>query len=403
MSGDEIVSIIDALNRVRAEERPDIVTQALRLITNTMGGDEIVSIIRALNTVRAEERRDVVTQALRLISDTMSGDEIVSIIDALNRVRAEERPDIVTQALRLITNTMGGEQRASIINHLQMISPVQRTPRVDRSVIQLQADLLQQPNLNRYNRIRELLGTPLEEPLPALNQRMEAAAVPGNVAINVHANGRDQKTQAALALLRTAQGPIEPEQIALAVGSFTTYLETKMDITAETKRLALKALKGEPARNDFGPLLGDRSCGGYQISGEEAIGRFWIYADRYQDSNHAEHSGNEQANAKLGMIQALSTSYTGNEERLCNEGKVQRLVVNVLQGRLPGVDIDRVGGVVSTAAAVNMFFNVQNHRDIDNFADLMAAAALFCQQNPRVERGAFLVAIHAYADQQEIK
>ena len=103
------------------------------------------------------------------------------------------------------------------------------------------------------------------------------------------------------------------------------------------------------------------------------------------------------------MITALSTSYTGNEERVCNEGKVQRLVINVLQGHLPGVDVDQIPAEVAAAAALNMFFNVERNRGIANRGELLAAAELFCQENPRVGMLGFLAGIREYANGAEMQ
>ncbi len=89
---------------------------------------------------------------------------------------------------------------------------------------------------------------------------------------------------------------------------------------------------------------------GLSISGEEVIGRLWIFASKL--------TGSEETNAKESMVSGLKDSYDEFMGKVCNPGKVQRLVVGVLQGRLPGVNIELMEGRVAKVLAVGSYRNV---------------------------------------------
>jgi len=292
----------------------------------------------------------------------------------------------------------------NVIETLCQIPADERTARVNRTIVQLQQDILQNlPGFDRRYRTRQLLETPLNQNLPPVGGMVEVAMA-GNAAINVHAGLRDQRTIAAIALLRGKQGILDQNQINQAMEEFKNHLQTIQGITPETRERALLALEG-PAANDFGSLLSDPQCGSYHISGAEVIARHWIFATTYEDPTHNEQlAQRERNNAKLGMITALSTSYTpGTRERICNEGKTQRLAISVLQGRLPGVDIDEIPALIPIVDAMAMFFAIPQHQGIETRTALLATADLYCQENPRVERLGFLAAIQNYADLQEME
>ena len=184
-------------------------------------------------------------------------------------------------------------------------------------------------------------------------------------------------------------------QINKGVQEFTQYLnDCQMD--AQHKRLALHALSGPGDGTDFGPLLSETHFNIHRlrISGGEVVGRLWIFASQLVEP--------DQTNAKNSMISALKDSYY-QDSRVCNEGKTQRLVVGVLQGRLQGVNIELGADMqLPTAQAVEMFFNVEAHRNIDQLAPLLEAANRFCDVNPLVNRAGFIREIEIYAQNQEI-
>lgn len=280
----------------------------------------------------------------------------------------------------------------------------ERLARARRAANQLRDDLRQVPHLNKMNRIRALLQTLAHQDFP----RLPELAIPrlpvqrpnilnvadlfggGNAPVdpaeglNVHQNNRDQKTMDAIFVLKAAQGAIDQRRINQAVNEFTAFINAQNGDIAS-------------ANGGLRSLRVDHHCG-LNISGQELTGRLWIYADTFQDpGGNAAFSQRERVNAKLAMVRALADSH---RQGSCNQGTGQRMVVAVLQGRLPGVLLDDHAAAVTTPAAVRMFFNVARHQAIETRNELVAAANVFCQENPGVERLGFLAEINNYADQQ---
>ena len=99
-------------------------------------------------------------------------------------------------------------------------------------------------------------------------------------------------------------------------------------------------------------------------------------------------------------VSALSDSLNDDEERtrVCNPGKVQRLTLAALQGRLAGVNIDRVPTPVGTF--VSLFFMNPAIAQIETRAALLEAANDHINNNPLIPREPFLTAIRNYANLQ---
>ncbi len=211
--------------------------------------------------------------------------------------------------------------------------------------------------------------------------------------INVHQGDRDQRVRAAIELLRKHQDPISRDDMNQAVQEFTQYLNDR-EMNPEHKRLAQHALRGPLNRADFGPLIdgNDFTIKGLRISGEEVIGRLWIFASNL--------TGLDQAIAKGGMISALEQSYD-MRYRVCQPGKVQRLIVSVLQGRLAKVNIELIEGMkVGKEVSLRMFFMKEAHMAIKQLPLLIDAANQFCHENPLVNRAEFFLGIEEYAEAQ---
>jgi len=264
-------------------------------------------------------------------------------------------------------------------------------PANEREETSRNALLLITPEMNIYQRC-EMIWV-------ALNQREERignALLPIPPGIDVHENNRDQRVKAAIELLFEHQKHIKPLEINKAKDSFITYLENSP--IDETKKTLARGALLEPRRNnqDFGPLINDEGFTilGLQISGEDLIGRLWIFV--------SELTGSEKTNARVSMISALSDSYNGPEEKVCNQGKAQRLVVAVLQGRLPGVNIE--GDIISNIPqAMGIFFSIEAHKKIHKLKDLMKAANQFCNDHCHVNKDAFILEMEEYAKQQRME
>jgi hypothetical protein len=182
--------------------------------------------------------------------------------------------------------------------------------------------------------------------LPALNALVNDAPQPNDdysVGINVHAGSRDDKTKAALILLWEHTKELEIEE---HFQSCISYLKGLPE--SDKKTLALTALLQPKAHpDDFPPLLDEEgfSCNGFSLTGKELIGRLWGFISGCDEKNQNE--------CKEGMLTALSTSFEGGN-LVCNQGKTQRLLIAVLQGRLKGVQIDDLAPVLSPDQALGL-------------------------------------------------
>ena len=78
--------------------------------------------------------------------------------------------------------------------------------------------------------------------------------------------------------------------------------------------------------------------------------------------------------------------------------KTQRLLIAVLQGRLPGVNIELIEEMqVPIAQAIQMFFSIEAHQHIQQLQPLLEAARRFCDQNPLINQADFFREIRQYA------
>ncbi len=421
------VSILGAVRDVSAQEREEVVGKALLLITQEMGGVDRADLIRTVADIPGSERNDVIVLALRVITEVMKIFSRVSILEAVRNVPVQEREEVVSKALLLMTQEMEWSERVALIRAvaripdnernnvidftLQVITqdmsmpsrmgilvtvanvPAQERANVMHHTLEVINDRMRAPE--RIAMIRAIAGTRANE-RPHLVRRLREGAngrIAAEQGVDVHQGDRDQRVAAAIALLRERQGRISEDRIIRAVEEFTEYLNRR-EMNSEHKQLAQHALQGPHDPADFGPLIdGNDSIPGLGISGEEMIGRLWIFASGLTEL--------DQTIAKEGIISALKESYYMG--RVCQEGKVQRLIVSVLQGRFPGVNIELVEGMqVFKEQAMEMFFNVEGHKAIDQLPPLIDAANRFCDENPLVNRDEFLHEIGAFAESQGI-
>ncbi len=386
------VALIQTIADLPTNERNGVTTSALRAVTPEAGGFARLMIFRALANLPAEERDQVVDNALLFvpqgIEDWNNTDEL---IEAIANIPAHERGGVTVSALQVIVPGIGAAGRVAIIG------VVADVPAEEREDVMGNANQIIDDQMEARDRIRVIQRMALApaDQRPNLVQRFReggdifldapAAAAQG---VNVHEGDRDERVVAAINLLRERQGQISKGRMTGAVQEFTKYLsECKMN--SEHKRLAEHALQGPHDSADFGPLInGNDTIEGLGISGKEMIARLWIFASGLTEL--------EQAMAKEGIISALKDSY--NVGRVCQKGKVQRLIVSVLQGRLADINIELEEGMqVTKEVAAEMFFSLEAHQAIRELPPLIEAANRFCDENPLVNRDEFLREVENYA------
>ncbi len=348
---DEIsrIRMIGAVINVLVHKRAKVVGNALLLIKPEMGCDDRRSLIRWVAKIDVEKA--VVVLALGAVTEGMEWDSRISILRAVANLPARERDDIMPHALRLFNLEMHADDRIDIIEQVAGVRAAERAQYVRQRLWGVQAQ----------------------------NDRLAAEH-----GIDVHKGKRDRQVRAAIQLLRQHQSEMPKERIDQAVWEFTQYLKDYKN--AEHKKLALNALMAPKEEGEsFGPLFDnvEFTIMGLPILGEEIIGRLWIFVSKL--------TGSEQTNGKESMVSGLKDSYDEFMGKVCNPGKVQRLVVGVLQGRLPGVSIELKEGMKVTAKqGARMFFAMEAHRAIRQLEPLLKAANRFCDENPLVNRGEFL-------------
>lgn len=213
--------------------------------------------------------------------------------------------------------------------------------------------------------------------------------------INVHK--RDQETTDAIQLLKR-QYPMTPKEIQTNVDAFKAYLAALPE--SITKQRAVYALEGANIfRDEFGPLLPGNN---------DILARLWHFSNTYTPPTGVER---EREMAREGIVLGLSRGYTKGGRRVCDPGKISHLVVTVLQGRLAGVNIDRVPTVIPTAQkqraiaqmandAVNNFFEVVENRRLPD-TELRNAAERFIAARPGYDHNAFMGRINEFIRYRE--
>jgi hypothetical protein len=139
------------------------------------------------------------------------------------------------------------------------------------------------------------------------------------------------------------------------------------------------------------------------IDGKEFIARLWIFSNSIRDAK-------DQINAKKAMVSALADCFDYGG-LVCMQGKTQRLMIAVVQGRIEGINIEQhdIGKIVSSNVkitkeqATSLFFQVQRRQLIVDYLELKKEADLFCKENNRVDQDEFLAEILVYAETSDLE
>ena len=219
--------------------------------------------------------------------------------------------------------------------------------------------------------------------------------------INVHALQRDQSTEKAISTFYETQTKPTPQEIEMAYAEFRTFIN--VDDPKKAKQ-ANQALYGpRPHYSGFGPLV-EANDPYMNIDGKEFIARLWIFSNSIRDAK-------DQINAKKAMVSALTECFDGYGGLVCMQGKTQRLMIAVVQGRIEGINIEQhdIGNIVSSNVkitkeqAISQFFEVPRRQAIEDYLELKKEADQFCKENNRVDRDEFLAEILEFAKTSELE
>lgn len=157
------------------------------------------------------------------------------------------------------------------------------------------------------------------------------------VGINVHNENRDFKTDLILTeFLRISQG-VDIDKY------FKKFVKHSKKLSQKKQDELDKILHGKNRSNtEFGGLLeGNIKIGGDLITGKELISKFWWFALNYKppckNPPCEEFFQKEKENLKVSVFNSLLNSLqeSGNGKYVvCNPGKLQRLAISTLQGRI---------------------------------------------------------------------
>ena len=142
--------------------------------------------------------------------------------------------------------------------------------------------------------------------------------------INVHSTDRDDKTRFAIKTLIENTQEINHDKY---YKKFNKYISK---LPEDEKAIINKVIYGNNRKStDF---EGFQTILFEKITGEEILAKFWYFAKKYE---------NDKEDLKENVINALLDCYQKTDSGnyvVCNPGKLQRLVVGVLQGRLKDKD-----------------------------------------------------------------
>jgi len=149
--------------------------------------------------------------------------------------------------------------------------------------------------------------------------------------LNVHKGNRDIKTIHALKELIKTWNPLNKDIDKY----FKKFWKARKNLNEKQKEAFFRVLGVddnlnplERNNNDFGGLLTSKVIiGDIEMDSKEFIGRFWRFAVKSDESE----------NLKISIMMSIINSLQGEKDNnyvVCNPGKIQQLVVAVLQGRL---------------------------------------------------------------------
>ena len=269
---------------------------ARMLCSEIDNGYQIENVIKSLQKVHVDTRNPCVLQILPLIRENniINGYQISRVLNVISQVMHDS--EFVTDVMPFFrTNKLNGNQIADVLTRMIAISADHRKQVVDRSISRI---------------TRRCDNLTIEDIIAILENEMlgdrQATSILGS---DVHSSGREQRTREAVELLYNHKA-LTSNEINIANNECCVYIEHKFDGACKILDELMSAMF------DFK---------GMHFVGSHFIAHIWNYAQFADDADFAKQS----------FVTALKES-----RDVCYDGKIQRLVIAVLQGRLPGVDIE---------------------------------------------------------------
>lgn len=356
------------------------VDQAKRLMYQEMNDFDQMTVVQGLSTALLIDRSRLVIRSPELLRTH-------------NKDLIEKTERLIDQALLLIAWDMNGFERRQILLALGKIPEKRR----DEITHRVQQQIVEQQDLNGQDIANKLCD---EAGVPQVLQIAEMFffRTRGRLGVDIHS--RDQLTRLAWEQFCLYQGSYSDTQIKKNVTSCLTYFRSMQTDDAIFIK-AWVALHGpRPPQSPWGPILDVEnedttwSVHGLDITGQQVIGRLWGYIQSIpetQDRNNALHE----------MKLALSDCYEQGF-LVCNPGKLQKLMIALIQGRVPGIMIDRPDSEqVPVGQALTLFLTTQVAQNLLNQeritqTQLIELGKMYLKENPRINRAEFIKELNQY-------
>ena len=310
------------------------------------------------------------------------------IKDALLRLRSSAiKPFVYTQFASVLLNHLETKDEGVIDRYL------------DRFLTDVNSE-----EFNRLLKRSDQKTARIHLVLDTLDRNIDGALPPIDVqgrqpdyraGVNIH--GRDHLTLNAYNVLSEKLGEDDWKNHANA---FLTYLteeshkEKANAIESEKCREAIKVLT-QRLYSSFPGLMDEESpvfiLHDQQINGFDAIGKFWKFCNSIEDAG-------DKKLAILSMIESILQFMNDYNTRVCQPGQLQRLMVGVVQGRLPGVNIDGVDFLtkINGDLALDLFLKDQKRKDIDDANMMSDVARIFIKENDNIDIDDFIEKLKSY-------
>ncbi len=346
------------------------------LVTSTIDNFHLVLEALSNESRESEEILKLATYFLKPISDNNANIEFfVAVINRINKI-----PNNRTR-IGLITN-----------NRFNMVArALLFTRHMDHSYT----------NNDYKSRICEALECkPYDEiTIGGMNKIAENIKNPYTVGVNIHSKNRDKNTLYAIQSLINIWNPTSEEimeefdrfWIELIGNEDEIQKEKILDALGwnidQTPRKKKVGFEGLMKTDSNGHIAGFN----IKITPFELLARFWHFADTYipnTNENILEESNNIKKSILSNLADSSETDFVNNSSRVvCNEGKIQRLAVSILQGRLIGIDgkiidIDELNLIpVNTNIMKKDGYKLKNQiQTIDNLEEISQCLMPFISQ-----------------------
>ncbi len=311
-SFEHIRQVVESIVKLAPATRPTLVNLTTRLGKRAgMNGVQFTMLLDALRRVPFGQVADMVSLTLELTagSEGVTVHQLARVVTRLLEIPSARRRSFVTsvrpwvQFRQLNVNQIEeGLENAVLIPELELEATVRRS--VERMHVRQrsltfrdQVDILQ----------NEMLGS---------------AQASNALAADVHSSDRDKRTGDAVKLLN--QFGMASSETRKHVAACHQYVEKKLGNSELLDKLIDAVFEFNGTRHE----------------GRDFVARLWHFAEAAPDAEEA----------KVGLVSGLVDS-----QHSCDHGKVQRLVIAVLQGRLAGVEIDRLDAVVNWTTYLKAF------------------------------------------------